>query len=155
MSNLIALDPGGTTGVALYDGLGPIPSKGYEHRFRTLQIEGENHHLPLWKLLTRTSPQVVICERFDSMPMQAMRTINLDAREYIGVAKLYTQMLGRKFVPQQRSAAKGQWPDDKIKDLHLWQPNAPHAMDALRHLLYYLTQSGEYGLIRILRDVRR
>ncbi len=128
---IIALDPGGTTGIAM-------KRHADETDFKLLQLGPDEHHTALWKLLATENPDVVVCERFDSMPLQDF-AVNLAAREYIGVAKLYCQSTHKPFVSQQRSAAKGLWTDAKIKSINLWQPGQKHSMDALRHLLYYIT----------------
>lgn len=73
--------------------------------------------------------------------------IDLTAPEYIGVAKLHCQYRNIQQEWQNAAQACGAsafWGDskdgnDKIKKLGLWQPNKRHAMDSLRHLLYYFT----------------
>ena len=128
MVNLIALDPGTHTGVCIYS----TETNGFE--FDTL---GPNqHHLPLWDLLTVTAPDVIIFERFT---YQRRDKVILDSVEYIGVARLYSQLHRVPYAEQTPSSAKNLWTDDKIRTLGLWRPSERHAMDALRHMLYYLT----------------
>jgi hypothetical protein len=121
-------------------GVPTTSSFNYDTVWEFRQLGPDQHHLALWKLLTAVNPDVVVCERFQSRPnIGGNGTVNLMAPEYIGVAKLYCTSTETDFVLQQPSAAKGLWTDQKIKTLNLWQPNQKHAMDALRHALYYLT----------------
>src|SRR5262252_1214169 len=143
---IIALDPGGTTGVAIFQNQ-PI-SEGWniDSLFNLVQLAEKEHHKKLWQLLTGQDPDVVVCERFDS-PMPVLGgpgSVNIDAREYIGVTKLYCYLTGKPCVMQTR-ASRNLWTPDKLRKLGLWIPEQKHAMDALRHLLYFLNQEGMAG----------
>jgi hypothetical protein len=132
--NFIALDPGTTTGIAVFD--------DELDKLDAFQIGPEEHHSELYSLLNGLDPAVVISERFQFRPVDKNRQrIVLDSREYIGVAKLYCQRNRKPFVLQTPAEAKGFWTDDKIRKLDLWIPSHPHAMDATRHLLYYWMRS--------------
>jgi hypothetical protein len=103
--------------------------------FGFYQLTGE-HHQTLYDMLVQASPDVVITESFT---YRRQDYAILTSVEYIGVAKLYCQEREMPLVQQPPSAAKALWTNDKIKRLGLWRPNERHAMDALRHLLYYVT----------------
>jgi hypothetical protein len=148
-SQYIALDPGGTTGCCVWT---DVDARGNYHgdvEFELSQLGPEEHHRALWKKLTGLDPEVVICESFNYRNAYRDKVV-LDSREYIGIARLYCASTHKRFVLQQPSAAKGLWTDAKIKSLNLWQPGHPHAMDALRHMLYYLTVE-----VKNLKWVRR
>lgn len=130
MATMISLDPGTTTGYVIGN-----PEDG----FVTGQIGPEDHHHALYKLLKAFEPVVVICEAFTFRPNPGRRKIVLDSKEYIGVTRLYCEEYDIKYVEQQPSQAKGFWTDDKLKKAELWEPGKKHAMDALRHMLYYVT----------------
>src|SRR4051794_19660687 len=81
--------------------------------------------------------------------------IDLTAAEYIGVAKVACRTRypsGVEEVWQNAAQAVGKtafWGDspegnEKIKKLGLWQPNHKHAVDSLRHMLFYLTFTRQY-----------
>lgn len=136
MTTIVALDPGGTTGVTVLDEVGDA---------WTMQLGPEDHHLELYKLLTSWEPDVVVCESF--MYRQNDRTgIKLNSVEYIGVAKLWCQTNNKKFVLQTPAQAKGFVTDEKLKLLNFFARAQRHANDATRHLVYYVIKNkiGEY-----------
>jgi hypothetical protein len=117
------------------------------------QIGPEDHYSRLYKFLgmQQTDEFVLIYESFEfrNLDRRERDNINLISREYIGVIKLFAEarMLGRpdqRLIRQKAADAKGFIPDKgamankKLKDAGLWYPNSKHAMDATRHLLYYL-----------------
>ena len=148
---VIALDPGGTTGWAMWqDTKFPGTFEGrdekvWEH-FTCGQIGPEEHHEELYELLERmqTHKFIVICESFEFRQSDNHRegTV-LISREYIGVAKLFTKRRGGlnlqvHYVSQSPSQAKGFVSDEKLKAMGLYVPGQRHARDALKHLVYYL-----------------
>lgn len=81
--------------------------------------------------------------------------------EYIGIAKLYCGMNVISQEWQNSAQACGKtafWGDckegnDKIRRVGLWQPGKRHAMDSLRHLLYYFSfELGNGFFIQQLRE---
>jgi hypothetical protein len=48
-----------------------------------------------------------------------------------------------RYVEQTASMGKGFVTDEVIKKLDLWYPGYKHAMDATRHLLYYVVNSSD------------
>ena len=130
---LMAIDPGTTTGIAIYHpGVWQMQSQS-RATWEWCQVQG---HLPFWKLLTMTNPHIVIIERFQ---FQARQKAVLDAVEYIGITKLYTEATDKKLVMQTASQAKGLWTDEKLRKVELFASEGKHARDATRHMLYYLT----------------
>lgn len=141
--NLVALDPGGTTGIArtMFNKTDGTCGKVYVDEL------GGAHHKLLWDFLCKESPDVIIYERFTHQNRQSndagagIGAIDLVSREYIGVARLYAQLTSKKTAPQMPDTGKKLWPDRKVRGLDLWHPGMPHAMDATRHLLYFVTQT--------------
>jgi hypothetical protein len=132
---IVAFDPGGTTGVASYD--------DQEEEWARTQLIGY-HHKELWEWLLNHDPQVIIYERFMYQRRELTKgvSLNLDAVEYIGVLKLWEKMsspLSPQLICQTPHQAKKFWDDNKLKTLNLYMAGAPHANDATRHLLYYLS----------------
>lgn len=140
---IIGLDPGGTTGVCTYI---TFESGGFPS-INPMQLGAEEHHLYLYDFLMGYEPDLIICERFDYRPKQ--KSADLSPKEYIGVVKLYEQFRDYGNNPvevcfQQQlkgDHGKGLWSDDKIMTIGLYQPGMPHAMDALRQILYYVTNT--------------
>lgn len=144
---IIALDPGGTTGVAT-----TILSKQTNEcsLIFTRQLTGA-HHTDLYKYFINESPNVIVYERF--IYQDRKKKVSLESVEYIGVAKLYTQLTNKQLAPQMAASAKNLWTDDKVKALGLWQPGQPHAMDAVRHLLLFVTDT--LGIQQYVNQLRK
>ena len=145
---ILALDPGVTTGWATFQK--PNRRDGY----RSGQTKG-----PIWVLLESglMVPQaeekfVVIYETFT---FRQIPKADLTPVEVIGVIKEWARQKEVPLVPQSPAEGKGFFSDDKLKVLQLYRPGHPHANDAMRHLLFYLSfghgiQVGE-GIIDKLR----
>lgn len=153
---IVALDPGGTTGVAIYTHSADTASGAFHNeRIVRKQLGPDRHHVELWKLLTSENPDVIVCESFEfrQFDKKDRHNIVLVSKEYIGIVELYCAMTGKEHKPQTASVGKAFWSDDKIKRLGLWVPGNPHSMDATRHLLHYLTFEMNLKLfLTLLRD---
>lgn len=136
MKTVIALDPGGTTGVVVaYGGL-----------MQTHQVSGLTS---VNNLLHNHNPNVVVYEKFF---YQRRDKVDLTPVEVIGVIKLYCELTGTEIVGLAAQQAKVFWTDEKLKKLGLWETNHKHAMDAVRHLLYYITfGQGDYSYVERLK----
>jgi hypothetical protein len=144
---IVALDPGGTTGVATYTF--ETTHEGEEGTWERNQLGPEEHHDSLEAFLDVYEPHTIVYERFNYQRRELDKgvSLRLDSVEYIGVIKLWH---AKRFetvtlVPHQPSQMNlfggGTGHDDggeKLKKLGLYIPGAPHAMDATRHLMYYL-----------------
>jgi hypothetical protein len=145
VSRFIALDPGGSTGFTQF-----THREDGQHEWERQTLGPDKHHLALWELLTERDPDVVICESFEHRPHLPKAV--LISREYIGVCELFNQAHPQiPLIMQTPAQAKHFWTQDKIEKLGLWIPSAPHAMDATRHMLYFLTfnQKDETWLFRL------
>lgn len=146
-----ALDPGGTTGVAMFEQEIIQGEWIGKPKFDFLQLGPEPHHSGLFTLLELrfTFNHHIVCESFQNRGMDK----RIEAAELIGVVKLSEQIRELKSLGatsghvhwQTASVIKGNdskkifWTDDKVKHLGLWVPGQRHAMDALKHLLHYMT----------------
>jgi hypothetical protein len=131
----LAIDPGGSTGIAEFD------SETREWAQYTLKGQ---HHSSLWAVLEQDAWSVVIYERFLYQRREVGSGVSLvlDSVEYIGVIKLWHQGMGNTqaaTLVEQAPSAMQLWDDRKLKAAGLWTTDSPHARDATRHLLYYLT----------------
>jgi hypothetical protein len=124
---VVALDPGGTTGVAI------VASANQPWKVEVTQLSGE-HHNSLWNLLITLKPQHIVCESFENRGQSAAI---LESREYIGVVKLFSQQTHTPTSWQSASLGKGFWKDNKLQAHGLYAAGLKHARDATRHYLYW------------------
>lgn len=147
MKRIVALDPGGTTGVvswtfggwrdpATQDTSGPP-------EYFVSQIGPQEHHEELFGFLELqcTDDYTVVCESFEFRQGKQRAGINLVSKEYIGVVKLFAQQRPQvRLIGQTAAQAKGFVTDEKLKAMGLYAPGHRHAMDAMRHLITYRVQ---------------
>lgn len=126
-SQALAIDPGKTTGWAAW-----TRSTGY--------VVGEVATDEVWPLLDDLGLSVhnIVYERFDYRTGQPYA--DLTPVEVIGVIKEWYRQhrliwIGK--LIKQRPIDKFFFTNERIKERKLWTPGKPHAMDALRHLLYF------------------
>lgn len=128
---VLAFDPGVTTGIAqgtLLDG-GMIV-KCWQDR---------STHEDFWNLLNMVQPEHVVTEEFE-FRNRARKGLELISREFIGVYVLWGQV-HHKFVHRQKPSQviNGYFTDGQLKKENMYIAGKPHAMDAVRHLLYWYT----------------
>jgi hypothetical protein len=158
MLTIVAFDPGGATGYAVYRGWDdPAVEK-----FSCGTFTGPSHHALLYTHLgslrrtnnLRTSTSFtnemhVVTESFEYRN-QSRAGLELISRDYIGVIELFCQHNSLELHRQTASMGKGFVKDIHLKRLGLWSSGKEerHAMDAYRHLLYYMihTLKGPIGL---------
>jgi len=129
---ILALDPGGTTGVAFWT----------NGTWSFDQLTLDQHHLELEQLLDAywlafaDGLDLVICEDWDNRAKADAKLISL---EYIGVVKPWARRRNAALVMQQ--AAKKEWATNRVLSvLGVADPTAgsPHARDACRHIVVHL-----------------
>lgn len=167
----LALDPGGTTGWAMYratkmitppddavDMRNPKPADWYDYLYewyneewRVGHLEGSDHADDLLTLLelNHTADYHIVVERFTPRPGKVGAQLEVAPR-YITICEMFakersSELLHQKvdLVLQNVGQAKPFVKDRNIKKLGLWSPGQKHAMDAMRHLLFYLV-NGPY-----------
>lgn len=122
--------------------VGDRGAEWYDEVFACGQLGPEEHHDELYGFLElqQVAQTRIICETFEFRGDD--RTgINLMSREYIGVTKLFSQQRGVVVEwqgPHVVGDKKAFVMDDHVKRMGLWVPGQRHAMDARRHLLYYM-----------------
>ena len=134
---IIAFDPGATTGVAELE--------INQRLFTIVTHQLPNAHAVLWDTLNRMRPDIIVYEQF--LHQQRIKA-DYTPVEMIGVIKLYAAFHEISLVGQTPATGKAFWTNDKLRtikmpktDISLYKTNAPHAMDALRHLLHFVTFS--------------
>lgn len=130
---IIAVDPGGTTGIAEYD--------TETEKLLQFQIGPDKHHRELYMYLRVADPDVLICERFNYQRRELDKGVSLVlvSREYIGICELYAQERVDYNLMMQQPAAMKLFDDDKLKRIGVYRPAMVHANDATRHLFYHMT----------------
>ena len=124
---MMAFDPGFTTGVVIYNDQ-PSPGASFYYPYQIQDLT------PLWDTLHTEQPDQIV---YESFYYQRREKVDLRPVEAIGVIRLYCKL--NNIIPVAQSAAHGKafWTDEKIKKIGLWEPGLKHAMDAMRHMLYY------------------
>jgi len=134
---IVALDPGGTTGITIWKDLGLG-----EQVWFNLHLGPDEHHKELADLLEREQTQdfTVVCESFEFRQGKQRAGIVLVSKEYIGVVKYLARERNFPVVFQTAGLAKGFVSDEKLKAMGLYQRGMRHANDATRHLVTYRVQ---------------
>lgn len=131
---LLGVDPGGTTGYAMWSGWG-------EKNFRAGQIEGRHEFLAaLDTAIGWGYPMVWVVERFVITPSTTKMTPQYDALYIIGAMDYMAEKLGHVMVCQSPADAKKFATDEKLHKLGWYDASAPHGMDAARHVALYLAK---------------
>lgn len=153
----IALDPGGSTGWAYYRATKMVGFDGsqsddtfttewYDEEWKVGQLGPGDHADELLHLLelNHTQEYWVICERFIPRPGKIGAQLD-EAPRYITVTEMFVKEreLLDHYVLQMPAQAKNFVPNATVKKLDLWYPGQKHAMDAMRHLLFWMV-NGPY-----------
>ena len=133
MVSIVAIDPGQTTGwVLLHE----------DYDIESGHMGPDEHHLALWELLDHATPDYVVYETFVYQNRPDAMTLDLSAREYIGVVKLWGLAAGVPTIPSIMATAKNLWKNQKLTRLRscgVFVPTNKHEKDALRHALTHLS----------------
>ena len=133
---VLAIDPGKTTGYALYD------------RASDTFGSGELTYDDTCELLLKTASQygddlLVVSEAFIITQQTAKNTQAPWSLELIGVARHYSRLhTGRDLILQAPATAKRFSSDERLKTMSWYKPGKGHANDAARHLLLALATRG-------------
>lgn len=143
---IMALDPGVTTGAALWTPEGTL--------FAWQIFSPEKPFSKIWKDLTYYRPETLVVESFN---YQRRDKVDLSPMAVIGCIHTWNQVASpaSKVVHQSPAQAKVFWTDDKLKKMVEWQVGEPHANDAKRHLFYYMTKIGDKRWINQLKPEER
>lgn len=138
MATVVGVDPGGTTGIALWS-----PAQGLALR----QIEGADNAVDWLADCARTlHGAVFVVEKYIITPATAKLSQQHDPLEIIGALKYITRKYNHKLVMQSPSEAKAFSTNDKLKNVQWYKPGQDHARDASRHVLLYLAKQGIISL---------
>lgn len=138
MIQVVAFDPGKTTGVCIIEGT----LEGYDVAQHQVEFQQVGHLFEQWRRETSlTSYCTVVCESFTINNQTARNSQAPWSLEVIGIIRYFCAEMKVELVFQQPSAAKNLIKDSVIKNAGMWKPGADHAMDATRHALYFLATS--------------
>lgn len=136
---ILAIDPGGVTGCAVFDA----------GRFTSYEITGdfEQQAQELQTTIHQCDVRTVVCESFVITP--ATGKLGSDEQKYyplmlIGVVRMATNSIRRKFVPQSPAQRKLATENKyaALKALGWHKPTkGNHANDAAAHLLTYMLRN--------------
>lgn len=128
---IISFDPGGTTGVALYDDT-------FKEPWRRFSLGPEKHHAELWYLLAPEKHIVYETFLYQRRDIEEGVALELISRDYIGIIVLHSEVEENVEIYDQSPSLRMFWTDDKLRELGLWV-SSPHERDATRHLLYHVS----------------
>jgi hypothetical protein len=132
---IIAIDPGRTCGLAIYD-IAEKTMIGSEVDFFDL---GDWLNASLHNLKSANVAVLVACERFTIGAATIKRSADAHwALEGIGVARYVTTCYGFDFKLQSPSDAKGFATDGHLRKAEWYIPGKGHANDAIRHAVLAL-----------------
>ena len=135
MLEVIALDPGVTTGVAHW-------LNGRLHTTAQLDQDMTGDWIHLAATDRQPGELVVVCESYVVTAETLRKSRQTASLEIIGAVKWLGHYHGFPVVMQQASSAKKFATDDRLRAAGWRQPSSmDHANDALRHLLTYLVKA--------------
>lgn len=141
MVKVIAIDPGVTSGYC-YAHVEPKKSMDY-YAFQIVDDVDD-----LWRRLADFQPRYIVMEDFEFRQGRQRSGINLFPKELIGIARLYS-LLAKEICAvelQKASQGKSYYTDTMLKHQKLYRRGIPHAMDASRHLLHWITFGSGFAL---------
>lgn len=125
---ILAVDPGGTTGVAMF--------RGHNREPHFEEVHDGHHGFVRWMADQWDEFEQIICESF--IPRPGARSMQYDALFIIGWLDGEALLRGVPFKLQSPAQAKSFATNDKLKAAGLYPVGKGHAQDAARHLLTYL-----------------
>lgn len=145
---ILAFDPGLTVGWAVFYGDSVLGQRFKQDRGEEI-ITNQCADSEVLDVISSHIPDVIVYEQFIA---RDKTKLDLTAVEVIGVIKQYANSQQREveLQAQQPSHAKFFWNNKKLKQLGMYKAGMPHANDALRHLLTYLTKHGDNKWVRRL-----
>jgi hypothetical protein len=139
MLHIWSFDPGETTGwchLSVHNGEVGVFNSGQADHF---QIGNMLYDNPALKAAVKNAviETVFVCESYIQRPGKTQAPWSL---ETIGLIRYFANVYGIPFHLQAPSEAKTLITDKVIKKADLWVPGQKHAMDSVRHVLYYLVK---------------
>lgn len=140
---ILAIDPGVTTGYCLGTLVEDATRSLVLQPFQMVDDVDD-----IWDRLEKIQPRYIVCEDFE-FRNRARAGLVLFSVQAIGVVRLYELKAEHQTAVVMQKAAQGKsyYSDTQLKKLNLYKRGFPHAMDATRHLLQWITFGSGYQLI--------
>lgn len=139
---MLAVDPGKETGLSCFE----IEPGGEPVLIWSAEVDEETFIIPIRKELAEHPHLEVACERFTINAETAKKSQAPFSLETIGNLKQAVRDVGRaaeSIKLQSPADAKKLFPNPALKQLGYWHVGGKgHAMDAIRHGLLYLVNTG-------------
>jgi hypothetical protein len=134
ISPILAIDPGGTSGIALFD---------KTHLSHTEQLNTSHIAWGIQRfhaLIHEVHPRTIVIEdyRIYSWRTKQHQWSSLHTPRLIGVIECLCYQYQVPLIKQSAQQGKGFVTDDRLKEWNLYLPGQPHARDAVRHGCQYL-----------------
>ena len=128
-SRILAVDPGDTTGWALFVDATLKECGHVGGNFATLE-----------KLIHAARPDVLVIEEYRIYGWRAKQHSwsDVPTLRLIGGMQMLAQQMGLPVVMQTAQQAKGFSRDEKLRSWNFYQVGKKHANDAIRHACYYV-----------------
>lgn len=133
---MIALDPGGTTGLATCD----YEAGAYAY-FIATQCTPQEALDWVWSCIEHNT-SIVYAERYTVTPRTVKMTRQYDALYVIGAAQWMCKHTSSTFKLVDPATSKKLGNDRVLRDSGLWTPGKQHANDAARVLAVALVEAG-------------
>jgi hypothetical protein len=133
-SLLLAVDPGVTTGVAMWEQGANVYMAEIEDQLRFCDLAER-------ALRIQYRDMVVVCESFRVTMETAKKSQQPASLEIIGCLRWLCHTYGAEFVLQTPADAKAFSTDEKLKKADLYRPGQGHANDAARHAYLWLSKN--------------
>lgn len=148
---LVAVDPGLTTGVAMFRH-GGLPN--FEHNFTSGQVEGRGEFMDTFdEMVEMGVPLAVVCESYTITGATAQKSQQVDALYIIGALEYVCRKLGFPFELQSPAQAKSFATDEKLQAIGWYAPGNGHANDAARHALRAVVAKQIDGHLELLAQI--
>lgn len=143
--NILALDPGGTTGVCVFSWPHSRQIKPREDlsQYLIFTTQINSNHLPkiseeLSNIIVKYSPEYLIFEHFGLYGHKAQSLIGSDmlTSQVIGIIKIVAYNFNIECIEQMAANVKLFYTDSKLKNHNVYLKATKHARDAVRHALY-------------------
>jgi len=142
VTRFLSLDPGGTTGYAIFEYVDNVEVSVLE----TGQVpDGLQGFIKWYSEFTFGSFDFVVCESFTLRT--GVKFPDLSPVYIIGALEAYENALGKKVI-YQPPTSKPLCDDDVLKKLEIYIPGQGHANDALRHGIIYLRNKRHMPTLR-------
>lgn len=137
---VISVDPGGDTGIALWD----VYTKYDEHKYRLISTKAVKPE-EFYKIMREANFDLIIYEDYKLFPQYAKTMSGNDfiSSQLIGVMKSTAYLEG---IPTHHNLSniKPFWTDDLLRHLNLYV-TIDHRRDAIRHFLQWFYLDKKYG----------